>query len=1294
MPPLLNPSAATFEKNLPPLLTPLYNTQVGTWQIVSDGQYSCGSSGASDIQLKFPDIASEHCRFVFEKLAFFLVRLKGRVWVNEIPVASEISLRQGDVISLGAFSFRVDVADPLAPTVTKGARHPQILGHIDSPNIQFVGHSDQRFTEAFPRNAGQNQRFSDAINSELQEQRELTLQREKEVRSKEESVQKTERQIRRFLTELEAMRSELSTEQWQLKKNRQSLASEREQLQQEWQKQRTEQDALETLRQHLSQTSQSDSAQRTQIEEQLRATELYIAQLEEKHRASELQAEQLAAQLLHASEELKQRTLATDELRNEILAIRTIEHAAADAKTENEHQLKTSLEQLEREWAAIDHLRKSQDQTRVELEAREDSFRIQQHSVERQEQELQQQRSEAAATQQALEALREELQREKTHFADQQQEHLTREVALQQQALAIEHQSAELQSLRQELDTLRLTVSRERSESQVVAEQLHIREKQLVDQQDDLVALQRKLHQQQEQLLQRVDLAAERETRLNLQEQTLALRQAQLELQCNSLPVDEHLQQLHFREQALVSREAELNAFEQTLQQQSTAFQNAEQKLQQQMAFSEERWNQLRSEESAVQARASEIAERLALWSTERRSRNAQLAEREQHLAQQLLDLQAGNATLKASQKEFVAQQQRLATASEQLEFRRQLLQEQHADLAAERDHAIAELSSSRVMVVELRQALEQARSANSRTAELKARLAEQDAIMNQRAESEAAARNALLKSQEEVERLTRIAAEAAQTQNSEVSDLQDVIDQRDLMIADLKHELQQSRLEVLQNVESQRRVNLLQTEHQITLQKQIQNAEKGLQDRDNLIRELRNHLATMSGRGPFAATLPNSPTESPEPLDTGTEDVISNVHSSDFYINLSGAQTGSVMSSHSQLHSSSSEDDDEFLRIDVGLPDDDHLTLYEQAASEPELQALGKPTGPPENADRTPHGGSMSFSNSQKSHLQTPGVLSAELIKLLEMDFQTDGMKVQDTDARGHTPDEPESPSFTDLADQGETTAESQGFAVADASKDSAASTLEREIADNEMQQYMDRLISNLRNPTPQRSGPQGEKTSRNTGFDSEFSQNKSASSAAEITGASGGKKSAVSYIDQYMSGQRSLDLEPDTESSIPVPQPPPLDKVEALQLTHGVTIYRPRANMQKLRDDMNSIRIMSTRFAEQAIVSHSLKQQQSGLLPRSAAVVASLAIIVWLKPYLLLWISFPQYVEWGTLGLLLLSCLELLRKFFVVLMVRFEQFAGDMKSRRSTVSGDRPDAKKQSRQDTAHDNGDAPLF
>ncbi|MEI7702766.1 MAG: FHA domain-containing protein, partial [Planctomycetia bacterium] len=240
MPPLLNTSAATFEKSLPPLLTPLYNTQVGTWQIVSDGQYSCGSSGASDIQLKFPDIASEHCRFVFEKLSFLLVRLKGRVWVNEIPVASKIPLRQGDVISLGAFSFRVDVADPLAPAVTKGARHPQILGHVDSPNIQFVGHSDQHFTDVFPRNSAQNHRYSDAINSELQEQRELILRREKEVLRQEEAAQKTERQMRRFLTELETMRSELSTEQWQLKNNRQSLASEREQLQQQWQQQRIE----------------------------------------------------------------------------------------------------------------------------------------------------------------------------------------------------------------------------------------------------------------------------------------------------------------------------------------------------------------------------------------------------------------------------------------------------------------------------------------------------------------------------------------------------------------------------------------------------------------------------------------------------------------------------------------------------------------------------------------------------------------------------------------------------------------------------------------------------------------------------------------------------------------------------------------------------------------------------------------------------------------------------------------------------------------------------------------------
>lgn len=1297
MPPLLKPSAGTFEKNFPPLLTPLYNTQVGAWQVVSDGEYSCGSSGESDIPLKFPDVAPEHCRFVFEKHAFYLLRLKGRVWVNEIPVVSEVSLRQGDVICLGAVSFRLDAADPLVRPLSGSALRPRILGHIDASNVQYVGHTDQRFTDAFPRRALPKHQRPDADSLELQEQRELILQRESEVRSREEAVQTTELQIRQFLQELEAMRSELSTEQWQLKKNRQSLASDREQLQQQLQQLRLDQETLESRRQQLIQATQSDTAQSLHFEEQLRAREHSFVQLEETFRTSERRSEQLSAQLQQATEELEERALATEELRKEVLLLRAADHAESTVQNETEYRLATGLTQLERDRSAIGELRNSLEQIRRELDAREDSLRIQQNSLEKQEQWLQQQLSETLSVQQANVALRDELQREKKLVADQQQEFLARELAVQQQALAIEQQTARLCSSRQELESLSLTVDRERSESQVIAERLSLREKEMFDQQCALVDLQQQLYAEREHLLQQAHAATERETRLHLQEQSIAVREAQRELQGDSQPPAEHLQQLQLREQMLISREAELIALEQQYQEKLLALQNGELKLLQHREQCEDRWNQLTAEECAVQARASEIGERLALWSTERRNRNAQLAAREQHLAQQLRDIQAGNAALKVSQKELAAQQQRLATASEQLDIRRQLLQEQHVDLAAERDNAIAELTSSRVMIVELRHALEQARSANARSAELKAKLAEQDAMLNHLAESEAAARDALLKSQEDVKRLKLVAAEASHAYVPEETALQSVIVERDSVISELKRELLQSQQGMHQTVESLRRASQLQVEHQVTQQRQIHDAEKGLEERDTLIRELRNHLAKISGRNAFAEKPPELPTEVAEPLDPDADDVIRNLQVSDFFINLDAAEKNSVTSSHSEVYSSESAQHDELLGIDVGYPDEDQSASNEVANFEHLRQASSAFEDGREHGLKKTSEDSRLVPGSRKADLQIPGALSAELISLLEMDFQSDRLKSQEEDTAGHTPAAPENFPSTGSAGHSVTTAESPGQEHPRASMDSTAETLERQVADSEVQQYMDQLLSSLRNSPSQHSDPEDEKKSRNTGFKTEVSQKKSAEAETEsVGGYSGysGKKLPVSFIEKYRSGELSFEPEPPTSSSMPTPQPGYSPDVESVPFGPAITLYRPKTNFVKIRSDMNNIRVLSTQLAEQAIVSHSLKRQQSGLLPRSAAVVVCLAIIVWLKPFLLVWISVPEYVDWGTLGLLLLSCLELLRKLILVSLVRFERFSGSVKSRRTVNPSEKPHDQNEGQRGLVSDNGDAPLF
>ena len=94
-----------------PVLTPLYGAPHESFYAQADGTYLCGSAAVSEFSLEFSGAEAAHCSFIRQAGTFSVNRLEGRVWINDLPVSGINRLREGDVISLGPVSYRLDYQD-------------------------------------------------------------------------------------------------------------------------------------------------------------------------------------------------------------------------------------------------------------------------------------------------------------------------------------------------------------------------------------------------------------------------------------------------------------------------------------------------------------------------------------------------------------------------------------------------------------------------------------------------------------------------------------------------------------------------------------------------------------------------------------------------------------------------------------------------------------------------------------------------------------------------------------------------------------------------------------------------------------------------------------------------------------------------------------------------------------------------------------------------------------------------------------------------------------------------------
>ena len=94
-----------------PVLKPLYGAHFASFSAQADGIYRCGSSAACEFSLEFSGAESTHCTFIRKAGTFSVNRIDGRVWINDLPVRGVNRLTEGDVISLGPVSYRLEFLD-------------------------------------------------------------------------------------------------------------------------------------------------------------------------------------------------------------------------------------------------------------------------------------------------------------------------------------------------------------------------------------------------------------------------------------------------------------------------------------------------------------------------------------------------------------------------------------------------------------------------------------------------------------------------------------------------------------------------------------------------------------------------------------------------------------------------------------------------------------------------------------------------------------------------------------------------------------------------------------------------------------------------------------------------------------------------------------------------------------------------------------------------------------------------------------------------------------------------------
>jgi hypothetical protein len=656
-----------------PVLTPLYGAHHAAFRAMDDGCYECGSSEKSDFLLNFNGAKPSHCRFRREAGIFFVNRLDGRVWVNDLPVSGMSELSEGDIVSFGPVSFRLNFHD------VSTSFHDSADEHFTSPRIPAPAahqsgarptHFSQQLPASAPASPVQDAPVSTALVNELQEHQRLLAMRQQQLEELTQIIRERERQADSRLAAIEERAGQLTAQSDDLTSLREFLSlREREVVQRSEEADHQCQLLAEQQRELASVAEQNflsvTAAEKAREEMARQEAELQVVREQTLREKADL--ESMKSELLQQREQAdRQRELLAEQQRE--LAAVTEQNSRAVTSAEK------AREELARQEAELQTLREQTLAEQTDLESRRSELQQQREQVDRQRELLaEQQRELAAVTEQnscsatAAEKAREELARQEAELRTLQEHTLSAHTDL-------ENRTSGIQLLRAENDAREALLNTREQELSAKAEALMLQEADLAGRLQTLLeseqrsAAQAPADTETRSVEQLAAIAAQREAATRERQNAMA---AQEELRKREKSIDDR--QLHLLEwQAEI--ESRANELSQRLielklyHREQRAAQAAETKAKTGLACAATLEQQL----AAIQSEREELERR----ATEAAAREESLSEK-QH---------AANSVLQAAEAERTA----LQNANKDLLCERNALSQLRQDLAS-RESGIAE---------------------------------------------------------------------------------------------------------------------------------------------------------------------------------------------------------------------------------------------------------------------------------------------------------------------------------------------------------------------------------------------------------------------------------------------------------------------------------------------------------------------------------------------------------------------------------------------------------------------------
>ncbi len=696
-----------------PVLIPIYGSRHDSFRAPFDGTYKCGSSAASEFRLEFPGAEAAHCCFIREAGTFSIKRLKGQVWINDLPVHGLTRLTEGDLISLGPILFRLE--------------HLEASSTSPEPAVRQLPVQDTSVQTALQEEMLEHQRLM-----AMRQQQELAA-----IENARSELSQQEAELRALREQTEAAEAELCIQKSELQQQRDDMDHQRQMLAEQQQ----ELAAIENARSELSQQEAELRALREQTEAAEAELCIQKSELQQQRDDIDHQRQMLAEQqqelaaIENARSELSQQEAELRALREQTEAAEAelcIQKSELQQQRDDMDHQRQMLAEQQQELAAIENARSELSQQEAELralreqtEAAEAELCIQKSELQQQRDDMDQQRQMLAEQQQELAAIenaRSELSqqeaelralREQTEAAEaelriqkselQMQrddiDHQRQMLAEQQQELAavenarseLSQQEAELRALREQTEAAEAELCIQKSELQMQRDDIDHQRQMLAEQQQELAAIE---NARSELSQQEAELRALRE-QTEAAEAELCIQKSELQQQRDDM--DQQRQMLAEQQQELAAIE---NARSELSQQETELSYQAESLALADQQRIEDRQLELLDWQSEIESRAKELSARLVELKSYRSEQRAAMAAAESErtaLQSAAEDLRCDRNALSQLRQELASDESRIAEREAMVAHQLEDLRSRFAVLdlrAAEQKHHGSEIDS------------------------------------------------------------------------------------------------------------------------------------------------------------------------------------------------------------------------------------------------------------------------------------------------------------------------------------------------------------------------------------------------------------------------------------------------------------------------------------------------------------------------------------------------------------------------------------------------------------------------